>query len=170
MRYFCNPSSRRYSDADPKNSSRISNSNRCLRPLQALTPGCFKSKADSFPRTSTPLNRRTPGPRPQFITPYRKQEANSKVSPLARCSSSRLSVSDSLEGQESGVMEPSSKKPRITVSNNTLNKVSLTHVCMSLTITTPGPDSRRSPTVSLEIVTLTSIIRTLICVHLVSVF
>ena len=93
--------------------------------MQALTPGCDRSKTEPFPRTSTPLNaatnRRTSGPRPQFITPYRKQEANREVSPLVRCSSSKLPVSDSMESQSSGIMEPTSKKPRISAHSSTLN-------------------------------------------------
>lgn len=88
-----------------------------------MTPGCFKSKAASSPRTSTPLNssanRRMSAPRPQFITPYRKQEAKREVSPLARCSSSGIPVSGSAEVQGSDVVEPSSKKPRISASSTT---------------------------------------------------
>ena len=90
-----------------------------------MTPGCFKSKAASSPRTSTPLNssanRRMSGPRPQFITPYRKQEASKEVSPLARCSSSGIPVSGSAEVQGSDVVEPSSKKPRVSASNSTMD-------------------------------------------------
>ena len=89
-----------------------------------MTPGCFKSKAASSPRTSTPMNssanRRMSGPRPQFITPYRKQEASREVSPLARCSSSSIPVSGSAEVQGSDVVEPSSKKPRASSSNSTM--------------------------------------------------
>ena len=90
-----------------------------------MTPGCFKSKAASSPRTSTPVNsnvnRRLSGPRPQFITPYRKQEASREVSPLARCSSSGIPVSGSAEVQGSDVVEPSSKKPRVSASNSTMD-------------------------------------------------
>ena len=126
VRYFQNSNFRLHNDTDVKNSSRSSDSNRSLKPLKALTPGCFKSNRDSFPRTSTPvnstINRRTSVPRPQFITPYRKQQATRDVSPLARCSStSGLPVSDSLEGQASGVKEPSPKKPRLSAPNGTLN-------------------------------------------------
>ena len=89
-----------------------------------MTPGCFKSKAASSPRTSTPVNsnvnRRLSGPRPQFITPYRKQEASREVSPLARCSSSGIPVSGSAEVQGSDDVEPSSKKPRVSASNSTM--------------------------------------------------
>lgn len=91
-----------------------------------MTPGCFKSKAAPTPKTSTPLNsnanRRMSGPRPQFITPYRKQEASREVSPLARCSSSSIPVSGSAEAQGSDVVEPSSKKPRISASNSTMDE------------------------------------------------
>ena len=90
-----------------------------------MTPGCFKSKAVSTPRTSTPVNssanRRISGPRPQFITPYRKQEASRDVSPLARCSSSRIPASGSTEVQGSDAVEPSSKKQRISASNSTMD-------------------------------------------------
>lgn len=90
-----------------------------------MTPGCFKSKAASSPRISTPLNssanRRMSGPRPQFITPYRKQEAKRDVSPLARCSSSGIPVSESAEVQGSDVVEPSSKKARTSASNSRMD-------------------------------------------------
>lgn len=90
-----------------------------------MTPGCFKSKVASSPRTSTPVNssanRRMSGPRPQFITPYRKQEAKRDVSPLARCSSSGIPVSGSAEVQGSGVVEPSSKKARTSASNSRMD-------------------------------------------------
>lgn len=126
VRCFQNPNSRLYNYTDVKTSSRSSDSNRSPKPLKALTPGCFKSKTDSFPRTSTPvnstINRRTSDPRPQFITPYRKQQATRDVSPLARCSvSSALPASDPSEGQVSGVKEPSPKKPRLSAPNGTLN-------------------------------------------------
>ena len=102
-----------------------SDSYRPLKPLQAMTPGCLKSKAASSPRTSTPLNssanRRVPGPRPQFITPYRRQEARREVSPLARCSSSSILVSGSAGVQSSDVVEPSSKKLRISASNRKMD-------------------------------------------------
>ena len=90
-----------------------------------MTPGCRKSKAASSPRTSTPLNcsanRRMCGPRPQFITPYRKQEATSAVSPLARCSSSSIPVSGSPEVPGSDAVEPSPKKPRISASKSAMD-------------------------------------------------
>lgn len=90
-----------------------------------MTPSCFKSKVASSPRTSTPLNasanRRMSGPRPQFITPYRKQEASRDVSPLARCSSSGIPVSGSAEVQGSDVVEPSSKKARTSASNTRMD-------------------------------------------------
>ncbi|KAL9974012.1 hypothetical protein ACROYT_G020541 [Oculina patagonica] len=106
-------------------SPRGSDGNRSLRPLRVTTPGCFRSKSAPLPRTSTPLNstanRRMCGPRPQFTTPYRKQEAGREVSPLARCSSSRLPVSSSSEVQGKDCVEPSSKKPRISTPNSSLN-------------------------------------------------
>ena len=104
---------------------RGSDYNRSLRPLRAMTPGCFKSKSAPSPRTSTPLNstanRRMSGPRPQFITPYRKQEATREVSPLASCSMSSLPASGSSEAQDVDVVEPFSKKPRISAPNSSLN-------------------------------------------------
>ena len=91
-----------------------------------MTPGCLKSEATPSPSVSTPLNssakRRMSGPRPQFITPYRKQEVSKEVSPLARCSSSSVTVSVSAEPvQDTDVVEPSSKKPRISASNRTMD-------------------------------------------------
>lgn len=67
------------------------------------------------------------GPRPQFITPYRKQEASREVSPLARCSSSSIPVSGSEEVQGTDVVEPSSKKPRTSASNSTMDIKSSHH-------------------------------------------
>lgn len=91
-----------------------------------MTPGCLKSGATTSPSTSTLLNsnanRRKSGPRPQFITPYRKQEVSKEVSPLARCSSSSITVSMSAEPVHgTDVVEPSSKKPRISASNRTMD-------------------------------------------------
>lgn len=60
------------------------------------------------------------GPRPQFITPYRKQEAGREVSPLARCSSSSLPLSGLSEVRGGvDIVEPSSKKLRISAPNST---------------------------------------------------
>ena len=123
--------------------SRGFHGSRSLRPLRAMTTGCFKSKAFSSPRTSTPLNstanRGSSGPRPQFVTPYRKQEANRVVTPLARCSSPVLQVSGSSEVQGADGIEPSSKKPRKATPYSTssvkvghreaASKVSLVHSC-----------------------------------------
>jgi len=91
-----------------------------------MTPCCLKSEATPSPSTSTPLNssanRRKSGPRPQFITPYRKQAVRKEVSPLARCSSSSIRVSVSAEPVHgTDVVEPSSKKPRISASNSTMD-------------------------------------------------
>lgn len=119
-----NSSRRRYNDTDTdlKTSSKSSDCNRYLRPLQSLSPACFKSKTVPLPRTSTPVhsatNRRASGPRPQFITPYRKHQATKDTSPLVRCSStSGVAADHLLEDHVSAVNEPSPKKPRLSVVN-----------------------------------------------------
>ena len=116
---------------------RGSDSTRSLNPLRATTPGCFKTKHIPSPRTSTPLNsnvmHRTSAPRPLFITPYRNREVSTVVSPLARCSSSSFPVSESPKPHITDLMEPSSKKAKLSSvikcgQPETSSKVSLIQV------------------------------------------
>ncbi|KAJ7372028.1 Breast cancer 2, early onset [Desmophyllum pertusum] len=74
-------------------------------------------------RTSTPTNSTAnEGHQALARSLSRLTETGSReVSPLARCSSSSLPVSGSSEGQGTDVVEPSSKKPRISAPNSTLN-------------------------------------------------
>ena len=106
-------------------------SNRKLKPLQALTPGCLQAKKDSLPRTSTPVNpiasrRGTHSPRPPFVTPYRRQQTCKDVSPLALCNTSAsLPVGEPSEGGLLATAEPSPKKPRLSgASNSAFNTTS----------------------------------------------
>ncbi|XP_074621370.1 uncharacterized protein LOC141879914 isoform X2 [Acropora palmata] len=120
-------------------------SNRKLKPLQALTPGCLQAKKDSLPRTSTPVNpiasrRGTHSPRPPFVTPYRRQQTCKDVSPLALCNTSAsLPVGEPSEGGLVATAEPSPKKPRLSGASN----------CAFNTTSTPGgghkTDTRTKP-------------------------
>ena len=100
---------------------RGTDSTRSLNPLRATTPGCFKTKHIPSPSTSTPLNsnvmHRTSAPRPLFITPYRNREVLTVVSPLARCSSSSFPISQSPKPHITDLMEPSSKKAKLSSLN-----------------------------------------------------
>ena len=101
-----------------------STSNRKLKPLQALTPGCLQAKKDSLPRTSTPVNpiasrRGAHTPRPSFVTPYRRQQTCKDVSPLALCNTSAsLPVGEPSDGGLLATAEPSPKKPRLSGASN----------------------------------------------------
>ena len=116
---FCCGKFRRHIDTDCNGSPRSS---------QAVTPSGLKPKSFNVPRTSTPINspacRRMRGPRPPFVTPYRKQVVSRNVSPLVRCTAPGRPILEPLESPGAADVEPSSKKPKISSPNTTCNSKS----------------------------------------------
>ncbi|CAH3115249.1 unnamed protein product, partial [Porites lobata] len=110
---------RRHIDTDCNGSPRSS---------QAVIPSGLKPKSFNVPRTSTPINspacRRMRGPRPPFVTPYRKQVVSRNVSPLVRCTAPGRPILEPLESPGAADVEPSWKKPKISSPNTTCNSKS----------------------------------------------